>query len=233
MPADDLRFLTRTAVLGRMSGPLCDEVLAVSGSAAILELYARSNLFVVPLDANREWYRYHHLFQEVLRSDLARAEPDLERSLLARASEWCEANGQLETAIGYAQQACDVDRVAQLVERCALSAYLQRPRRYLGALAPLAGASRGARAERPGCSDRWGDRDGPGPARTGGAFRERGRKRLRPHPPRRQPDDPRVAVHPACPALCQGSGDNARGCRACAPGTRSWEALPLSCRCCC
>ena len=124
MPADDIRFLTRSSVLGRMSGPLCDDVLKVKGSAARLESYARSNLLVVPLDANGEWYRYHHLFQEMLRSDLARAEPDLERSLLARASEWCEANGQLETAIGYAQQACDIDRVARLFERCALSAYL-------------------------------------------------------------------------------------------------------------
>ena len=123
LPADDVRFLTRTAVLERMSGPLCDAVLEQSGSAEILESLARSNLFVVPLDAHGEWYRYHHLFQEMLRADLARAEPDLEHSLLARATEWCEANGHPETAIGYAQQACDVDRVARLVERCALSAY--------------------------------------------------------------------------------------------------------------
>ena len=124
LPAGDVRFLTRTSVLERMSGPLCDAVLEQSGSAEILESLARSNLFVIPLDAHGEWYRYHHLFQEMLRADLARAQPDLEHSLLARATEWCEANGHLETAIGYAQQACDVDRVAQLVERCALSAYL-------------------------------------------------------------------------------------------------------------
>ena len=66
LAADDLRFLTRTAVLKGMSGPLCDEVLEVSGSAAILESYARSNLFLVPLDADGERYRYHHLFQELL-----------------------------------------------------------------------------------------------------------------------------------------------------------------------
>ena len=124
LPAGDVRFLTHTSVLERMSGPLCDAVLEQSGSAEILESLARSNLFVIPLDAHGEWYRYHHLFQEMLRADLARAQPDLEHSLLARATEWCEANGYLETAIGYAQQACDVDRVAQLVERCALSAYL-------------------------------------------------------------------------------------------------------------
>ena len=123
LDADDLRFLTRTAVLRGMSGPLCDEVLEVSGSAAILESYARSNLFVVPLDANGEWYRYHHLFQELLQRELTLAEPDLIPRLLTRASVWCEANGQPETAIGYAQEAGDVDRVARLVELFGVFAY--------------------------------------------------------------------------------------------------------------
>ncbi len=130
LSADLRRFLTRTSVLERMSGPLCDAVLEERGSAAILESLARSNLFLVPLDANGEWYRYHHLFQELLRLELARAEPDLAPSLLARASAWCEANGQPETAVGYAQEAGDTDRVARLVERYGL--------RYL----PNAAASR-------------------------------------------------------------------------------------------
>ncbi len=121
LSADLRHFLTRTAVLERMSGPLCDEVLEERGSAAILESIARSNLFLVPLDANGEWYRYHHLFQELLQLELARAEPDLAPSLLARASAWCEANGQPETAVGYAQEAGDTDRVAQLVERYGLT----------------------------------------------------------------------------------------------------------------
>ena len=89
----------------------------------MLESLARSNLFVVALDAHGEWYRYHHLFQELLCSELARAEPDLVPQLLGRAADWCEANEQPETAIGYAQSAGDVDRVARLVERCALPAY--------------------------------------------------------------------------------------------------------------
>ena len=123
LDADDLRFLTRTAVLEEMSGPLCDEVLEVSGSAEILESYARSNLFLVPLDANGERYRYHHLFQELLQRELTLAEPDLITELLTRASVWCEANGQLETAIRYAQEAGDVDRVARLVELFGVFAY--------------------------------------------------------------------------------------------------------------
>jgi LuxR family maltose regulon positive regulatory protein len=115
---DEIRFLTRTAVLERMSGPLCDAVLESSGSAAVLELLERSNLFLVPLDRNRQWYRYHHLFQELLRAELERAEPDLVPRLLGRAVDWCVENGHLETAIGYAQEAGNVDRVAWLLERC-------------------------------------------------------------------------------------------------------------------
>jgi LuxR family maltose regulon positive regulatory protein len=115
---DEIRFLTRTAVLERMSGPLCDAVLESSGSGAILESIERSNLFLVPLDRSRQWYRYHHLFQELLRAELEQAEPDIVPGLLGRAVDWCVENGHLETAIGYAQEAGDVDRVAWLLERC-------------------------------------------------------------------------------------------------------------------
>jgi LuxR family transcriptional regulator, maltose regulon positive regulatory protein len=115
---DEVRFLSRTAVLEQMSGPLCDAVLESSGSEAILESLERSNLFLVPLDRDRRWYRYHHLFQELLRANLERTEPDLVPRLLGRAVEWCAANGQLEAAFGYAQQAGDVDRAAKLFEQC-------------------------------------------------------------------------------------------------------------------
>ena len=114
LPREELRFLTRTAILESMSGPLCDAVLEEGGSAAMLESLAGSNLFLVPLDRSREWYRYHHLFQELLRSELERVEPDLVPRLLSRAADWCEANGQPETAIGYAQAAGDVNRAAWL-----------------------------------------------------------------------------------------------------------------------
>ena len=123
LPREELRFLTRTAVLEPMSGPLCDAILEQSGSAAVLESLTRSNLFLVPLDRTGEWYRYHHLFRELLRAELERLEPDLVPRLLARAVDWCEANGQPEAAIGYAQAAGDVDRVAQLFVRCALAVY--------------------------------------------------------------------------------------------------------------
>ncbi len=120
---EDFRFLTWTAILDRMSGPLCDAVLETSGSAAKLESLAHSNLFLVPLDPKPEWYRYHHLFQELLRSELDRTGPDLVRRLLARAADWHVANAEPETAIRYAQEAGDTVRVAHLAEQCTSEAY--------------------------------------------------------------------------------------------------------------
>jgi LuxR family transcriptional regulator, maltose regulon positive regulatory protein len=119
----DVRFLTRTSVLGRLSAGLCDAVLNARGSARMLARLERSNLFVVPLDADRAWYRYHNLFRDLLRSELQRREPDLVPKLIGRAAVWCEANGLPEDAIGYAQEAGDVDRVARLVVGQAQSTY--------------------------------------------------------------------------------------------------------------
>ena len=70
-------FLTRTAVLERMCGPLCEAVLGVGGSASILADLAGSNLLLVPLDRRGEWYRYHHLFRDMLLAELQRLEPGL------------------------------------------------------------------------------------------------------------------------------------------------------------
>ena len=123
LPRDELLFLTGTAVLERMSGALCDAVLDSSGSAAELESLARSNLFVVPLDSNGHWYRYHRLFRDLLRAELERAAPDLVPQLLARAVAWSAANGQTEAAIGYAQDVGDVEQVSRLVEQCLLPAH--------------------------------------------------------------------------------------------------------------
>jgi LuxR family transcriptional regulator, maltose regulon positive regulatory protein len=110
----DVRFLTRTSVLGRLSSGLCDAVLGARGSARMLDRLERSNLFVVSLDADREWYRYHNLFRDLLRSELQRREPDLVPTLIGRAAEWCEAHGLPDEAIDYAKEAEDVDRVARL-----------------------------------------------------------------------------------------------------------------------
>ncbi|MGH3270695.1 MAG: LuxR C-terminal-related transcriptional regulator [Trebonia sp.] len=109
-------FLTRTAVLDRMCGPLCEAVLDLPQADATLAELARSNLLLVPLDRRGFWYRYHHLFRDMLLAELERLEPGLLPVLRRRAAAWCEANGRPEEALEYAMAAGDVDAVARLVQ---------------------------------------------------------------------------------------------------------------------
>jgi LuxR family transcriptional regulator, maltose regulon positive regulatory protein len=125
LSAKDIRFLTRTSVLHSLSGPLCDAVLEVEDSGRRLEALERSNLFLVALDRRGRWYRYHHEFKEFLRAELERREPQAAAALCARASDWCEQNGEPEAAIAYAHEAGDVDRLASLVGRHALAAWAE------------------------------------------------------------------------------------------------------------
>jgi LuxR family maltose regulon positive regulatory protein len=118
-------FLTRTAVLERLSGPLCDAVLEQPGSAATLAALARSNLLLVPLDRRGDWYRYHHLFRDMLRAELHRLEPGLMPVLLRRAAAWCVTNHLGEEAMEYAIAAGDVGMAARLFEKLAFVAWWQ------------------------------------------------------------------------------------------------------------
>jgi LuxR family transcriptional regulator, maltose regulon positive regulatory protein len=118
-------FLTHTAVVGRMSGPLCEAVLEVGGSAAILADLAGSNLLLVPLDRRGEWYRYHHLFRDMLLAELERQAPELLPVLRRRAAGWCLGNGLPEEALEYCMAAGDVDGVARLVGQIVVLAYRQ------------------------------------------------------------------------------------------------------------
>ena len=118
-------FLTRAAVLERMSGPLCEAVLDVGGSAATLTDLARSNLLLVPLDRRGEWYRYHHLFRDMLLAELEHLEPDLIPVLRRRAADWCLANGLPEEALEYSMAAGDVDAAAGLVAKLVIPAHRQ------------------------------------------------------------------------------------------------------------
>jgi LuxR family transcriptional regulator, maltose regulon positive regulatory protein len=119
----EVQFLTRTAVLDRLSGPLCDAVLGTTGSAAVLASLERSNLLVLPMDRQREWYRYHPLFRELLRGELERHEPELAGELTRRAAHWCQHHGLAEAAIDYAMDAGDADLVARGVEQAAIGVY--------------------------------------------------------------------------------------------------------------
>lgn len=109
-------FLLQTSILGRLSGPLCEAVTGQDGCSMLLESLERSNLFIVALDEKRQWYRYHHLFGDVLRAHLMEEQPDQASILHQRASEWHEHNGSSTDAICHAMAAQNFERAADLVE---------------------------------------------------------------------------------------------------------------------
>jgi LuxR family maltose regulon positive regulatory protein len=115
-PEDVRQFLLQTSVLDRLSGPLCDAVTGQPGAKAMLESLDRANLFVVSLDDRRRWYRYHHLFADVLHTHLLDDQPDDVPDLHRRASRWYEQNAEPAQAIRHALAAGDVERAAGLVE---------------------------------------------------------------------------------------------------------------------
>jgi hypothetical protein len=115
-PAHVRSFLVQTSILDRLSGPLCDAVTGQHVGKAMLESLDRANLFVVPLDDSRRWYRYHHLFADVLHTHLLDEHPDRVGALHRRASRWYEQNGEPSQAIRHALAAGDVERAAGLVE---------------------------------------------------------------------------------------------------------------------
>jgi len=163
-------FLTRIAVLERMCGPLCDAVLQENGSAEALAELERSNLFMVPLDRRGEWYRYHHLFRDMLLAELHRLEPGLMPALHRRAAQWHERNGEPDEAVEYWMKAGEADPAARLVATLAFPAFQggrvataerwcgwlddHAPGRNYPAVAVLA-AHISAVAGKPGEAERW------------------------------------------------------------------------------
>ena len=109
-------FLLQTSILDRLSGPLCDAVTGQDGGKAKLTALERGNLFLVPLDDRRQWYRYHQLFADVLHARLLDEQPDDAPDLHRRASGWHEQNGEPSEAIRHALAAGDFERAADLVE---------------------------------------------------------------------------------------------------------------------
>jgi LuxR family transcriptional regulator, maltose regulon positive regulatory protein len=165
-------FLTRTAVLERMCGPLCEAVLHLPGSSGALADLARSNLLLVPLDRRGEWYRYHHLFRDMLLAQLHRFEPELIPVLQLRAAGWCLENGLPEAALEYSMAAGDAETAGGLMKRLAVHAYRQGRvttlRRWFGWLEgqgdlmahPMAAVVAGlvtALTGRPVEAERWAD----------------------------------------------------------------------------
>jgi LuxR family transcriptional regulator, maltose regulon positive regulatory protein len=121
-------FLLRSSVLRRLSGPLCDDVLEREGSGELLEELERSNLFLVPLDDRRRWYRYHQLFGELLRLELSSREPALIPALHRRAAAWHTRGGDVEEAIHHATAAGELTDAGALIASNWL-AYWRRGRR--------------------------------------------------------------------------------------------------------
>lgn len=116
-PTEVRQFLAQTSILGRFCAPLCDAVLGWDCSAQVMDVLERENLFVVPLDEKRGWFRYHHLFAHVLRRQLTRTAPDIVPALHERASAWHQAAGTPDEAIHHALAADDAAGAARLIAR--------------------------------------------------------------------------------------------------------------------
>jgi LuxR family transcriptional regulator, maltose regulon positive regulatory protein len=117
-------FLLKTSILDRMCGPLCDAVTLSDDGQEALEYLEHMNLFVNPLDEERRWYRYHHLFTDVLRQRLRETDDDLLPKLHRRASVWFEQQGLAVEAVHHTLEAHDIERAADLIEEIGLSVML-------------------------------------------------------------------------------------------------------------
>jgi LuxR family maltose regulon positive regulatory protein len=114
-------FLLQTAVLNRLTSSLCDVLTSQDNGQATLEMLERANLFIVPLDEERRWYRYHHLFADLLRQRLRQTQPEQVPTLHRRASEWYTQHGFQFEAVHHALAGGDLERAADLIEATGLS----------------------------------------------------------------------------------------------------------------
>jgi LuxR family maltose regulon positive regulatory protein len=125
-PAPVQEFLLKTAILNQLTGSLCNALTGETNGQEILESLDRANLFLVPLDHERRWYRYHHLFGELLRQRLQQdTEESAVHALHIRASEWYEANGLALEAFHHATAANDMARALRLIEGEGLPLYFR------------------------------------------------------------------------------------------------------------
>ncbi len=154
LPPDVQDFLLRTSVLDRMNGSLCDALTGQVDGRKVLETLERDNLFVVPLDDRRHWYRYHHLFADVLRGRLADERPGLVRELHAVAATWHQQAGDTTEAIRHSLLGQDFERAARLVESVVRA--FRRDRREATLRSWLEALAEGGPARSARCwSTRW------------------------------------------------------------------------------
>ena len=114
-PAEIRQFLARTSILSRFNAALCDAMLGSANAAEIIDTLDRDNLFVVPLDEIRQWFRYHNLFAQMLRGYLTRTEPDLVTTLHEHASHWYRRAGLVDESFGHAVAAGDQAGAVELM----------------------------------------------------------------------------------------------------------------------
>jgi len=115
LTTEEREFLVETSILSRLTGDLCDAVTGRAGGADTLARLERSNAFVIPLDREDRWYRYHHLFGELAAAELQRTRPDEERLLHRRAFEWLRGAGEVAAAIRHGIAAGEFDAAADLL----------------------------------------------------------------------------------------------------------------------
>ncbi|HZG66676.1 MAG TPA: LuxR C-terminal-related transcriptional regulator, partial [Herpetosiphonaceae bacterium] len=139
-PSEVKQFLLHTSILDRLTAPLCDALVEQPGSTRVLRRLEQDNLFLMPLDAAHTWYRYHHLFADVLRQRLREEQPELLPVLYGRASAWLEPHGSHAEAVHMALAAADVERAADLIEDASEAMLLRGEMitllNWLGALPP-------------------------------------------------------------------------------------------------
>ena len=203
-------FLLHTAVLDRLTGPLCDAVTGRADGSAMLESLERANLFVVALDEYRSWFRYHHLFADVLRARLLSEEPDLVPVLHRRASDWYEHHDLVEDAVRHALAGRDFERAAHLMELALPALRRNRQDATLARLAQRAPRRRGPaqrRAQRLLRMDADGLRRPRRPSKNGWTT-PRGRSPPAGH---RTPDNEELRTLPMTLAIYRASLAQARG----------------------
>jgi len=115
-PESIQNFLLQTAILDRMTGSLCDALTGQENGQETLEMLDHANLFIVPLDEERRWYRYHHLFGDLLRQRLRQTQAEQLKELHEKASEWYKQNGLIDQAIEHALKSKDFDQAAYLIQ---------------------------------------------------------------------------------------------------------------------
>ncbi len=122
--AEIKEFLLKTSVLPEMTAPLCDNLLERDNSREILDLIKRSNLFLVSLDDQKRWFRYHHLFAEVLQQQLKESYPDLIPELHRKACRWFSENGYPDKAVSHALEAGELEMAAEIIDSSAFQAVI-------------------------------------------------------------------------------------------------------------